>query len=415
VQQGPKLKGSGYYNNAYQGFSVSISTDGNTAIIGGYYDNILTGAAWIFTRNNGAWTQQGGKLSGYDFSGGNTVMGTSVSISGDGNTAIIGGPGDNGNRGAAWIFLRRDTVWSQIGSKIIGSGFTGSSQQGTAVAISSDGNTVMVGGPQDNGYLGASWAFKRSDFRLITSRQNLNKPILPTQNTPDTASIITNLFSYILSNVIVIVNNIGYVNLSDLEITLTHINSTSDYSVITDTLIYQVGGSGANFIETKLSDSASIPIANGTAPFTGTFKPSKPLSKFDNFDPAGKWILNVYDRSTGRSGTLNAWTLIMDLVTNPVLIKPISQEVPSEFKLKQNYPNPFNPVTNFEFAIPKNSLVKLIIYDITGREIETLINGQLSPGTYKAEWNAIKYSSGVYFYKLSTDNFSETKKMILMK
>jgi hypothetical protein len=86
-----------------------------------------------------------------------------------------------------------------------------------------------------------------------------------------------------------------------------------------------------------------------------------------------------------------------------------------EFKLNDNYPNPFNPTTNIEFTIPNSTLVKLTVYDMLGREVQTLVNGQLNAGTHNAKWNASKYPSGVYFYKLVTDNFTETKKMILVK
>jgi len=96
-------------------------------------------------------------------------------------------------------------------------------------------------------------------------------------------------------------------------------------------------------------------------------------------------------------------------------LNPVSQEIPVNFSLSQNYPNPFNPTTNFEFRIPDFGLVNLTIYDAMGRVVETLQNGEMKPGVYKAEWNASGYPSGVYFYKLSAGKFTETKKMILTK
>jgi hypothetical protein len=92
---------------------------------------------------------------------------------------------------------------------------------------------------------------------------------------------------------------------------------------------------------------------------------------------------------------------------------------PAQFKLKQNYPNPFNPVTKIEFDIPVDSYTELKIYDILGNEINTLINKQLKPGTYEIDWNALDYPGGTYFYKISavsgTNNYSETKRMVLVK
>lgn len=90
----------------------------------------------------------------------------------------------------------------------------------------------------------------------------------------------------------------------------------------------------------------------------------------------------------------------------------------------QNYPNPFNPTTKIRFAISRDALnaswkdtrsVSLRVYDVVGREVATLVNEQLQPGTYEVEWDGSKYSSGVYFYKLVTDGFSDTKKMVLIK
>lgn len=112
-------------------------------------------------------------------------------------------------------------------------------------------------------------------------------------------------------------------------------------------------------------------------------------------------------------------------------IVSIDNTVPTEYSLSQNYPNPFNPQTKIKFSIPlsrgvtdmgngrpaadRGVFVSLIIYDLLGREIATLVNEELRLGTYEADWDASKFSSGVYFYKLITNEFSETKKMVLMK
>lgn len=92
-----------------------------------------------------------------------------------------------------------------------------------------------------------------------------------------------------------------------------------------------------------------------------------------------------------------------------------SFETPNQFALSQNYPNPFNPITIITFDISKSASVKLIIYDELGKKIETLINEEVKAGFYKIYWNAIKHPSGVYFYRLTTEGFTETKKMILIK
>ncbi len=102
--------------------------------------------------------------------------------------------------------------------------------------------------------------------------------------------------------------------------------------------------------------------------------------------------------------------------TMPVIgIENISTEVPDAFELSQNYPNPFNPETKINFSIQHKTAVRLIVYDVTGKEITTLADEFLQPGKYSVEWNAARYSSGIYFYKLITDVFSASKKMILVK
>jgi len=122
--------------------------------------------------------------------------------------------------------------------------------------------------------------------------------------------------------------------------------------------------------------------------------------------------------SNGLNGTGADYITIK--YTQFVGIKPITTEIPKQFNLYQNYPNPFNPSTKIKFDIPQEVRsqrleVRLIIYDVIGREITTLVNEQLKPGTYEVEWDAGNYSGGVYFYKLTTESFSETKKMIILK
>ncbi len=148
------------------GYSVALSSDGNTALIGGPADvsagSLSAGAAWVFTRSGGIWTQQGARLTaGGEIDGGE--FGASVALSSDGNTALIGGPNDNNGLGAAWAFTRSGGVWTQQGTKLTGSGESGLAKFGASVALSSDGNTALIGGPTDGSFeTGAVWAFTRS-------------------------------------------------------------------------------------------------------------------------------------------------------------------------------------------------------------------------------------------------------------
>ena len=98
-----------------------------------------------------------------------------------------------------------------------------------------------------------------------------------------------------------------------------------------------------------------------------------------------------------------------------VFVSQISSNIPQRFSLSQNYPNPFNPTTKINFDLKNSAFALLRVYDITGREVRTLVNEKLSAGSYSYDFNAVELPSGVYFYQLQTDGFIETKKMILLK
>jgi FG-GAP repeat protein len=164
-QQGPKLVGTAAIGGALQGASVAISGDGGTVLVGGFMDNAGAGAAWVFTRSGAEWTQQGGKLVGTGAAGEYSSQGASVSLSSDGNTAIIGGPTDDRYVGAAWVFTGASGVWTQDGEKLVGTGAAGIAYQGNSVALSGNGSIAIVGGPQDDGprSIGATWVYERAD------------------------------------------------------------------------------------------------------------------------------------------------------------------------------------------------------------------------------------------------------------
>ncbi|MEO8514943.1 MAG: T9SS type A sorting domain-containing protein, partial [Ignavibacteria bacterium] len=103
------------------------------------------------------------------------------------------------------------------------------------------------------------------------------------------------------------------------------------------------------------------------------------------------------------------------LICSTTGIQSSNNEIPEVYSLSQNYPNPFNPVTNIKFSIPTGGMVKLTVFDITGREVSTLINQNLNAGSYTADFDASKLSSGIYFYTITAGGFTDTKKMVLVK
>lgn len=163
TQQGSKLTGGEEVGEGLFGLAVALSSDGSTALVGGYRDNKQpsqhgVGAAWVFTKTGSTWSQQGPKLTG---SGeiGTGDFGYSVVLSSDGNTALIGGFNDNNGIGAAWAFARSGSTWTQQGAKLTGSPESGTGSFGIDVALSSDGTTALIGGADENGGIGAVWAF----------------------------------------------------------------------------------------------------------------------------------------------------------------------------------------------------------------------------------------------------------------
>jgi hypothetical protein len=110
-----------------------------------------------------------------------------------------------------------------------------------------------------------------------------------------------------------------------------------------------------------------------------------------------------------------AWSDTWHFKTAPTSLTIVESGIPKAFKLYNNYPNPFNPATKIKFDIPFQTNVRLTIFDINGREMKTLVNGNFASGSYEYQWNAETMASGIYFCHLQTDSYSESVKMLLIK
>lgn len=124
------------------------------------------------------------------------------------------------------------------------------------------------------------------------------------------------------------------------------------------------------------------------------------------------------DRSFGMHNprfTVGLLYLSIGKLGGTVSIDDLNSELPSTYALSNNYPNPFNPTTTINFSIPEQTNVKVIIYDALGNQVDVVANEVKSAGNYSVKWNAVNYASGIYFYKLETDNFVQVRKMVLMK
>lgn len=172
-------------------------------------------------------------------------------------------------------------------------------------------------------------------------------------------------------------------------------------------------------------------ICNGCPPTPGCVRPFIPTS-------AGQWRRNSYVLPSGTnkikfhgvSGFGDGIYIDSICILHPVGIVKNNNHIPATYSLYQNYPNPFNPTTKIKFDIPQlnppftghplgqggqGGSVNLAIYDLLGREVATLVNEKLNPGTYEVEFDGTNYPSGVYIYKLTTLQYRDTKKMVLLK
>lgn len=163
-----------------------------------------------------------------------------------------------------------------------------------------------------------------------------------------------------------------------------------------------ISGQGLKVLGSELVQSSAI---TWVSPKVITFSYTAP-------SVAGKDTLYAtVDR--GHSGAWN-WApnkkIVVKLATGI-----ISNEIPVKFTLSQNFPNPFNPTTTISFDIPKSEFVNLSVYDLSGKKVDELVNSNLQAGKYSTLWNASKLSSGVYFYKIQAGEFTEVKKLTMIK
>jgi hypothetical protein len=161
VELAGPLVGTGFSGDSYQGNSVSLSSNGTVLAVGGPQNRDDVGATWVFRRHGNAWAE----MAGMPLVGGNTTVranqGTAVSLSSDGAVLAIGGPSNDHLPGAAWVFRFDGSAWLEEGGMpLVGTGHSSATNQGFSVSLSSDGSTLAVGGPGNNNYVGAVWAFR---------------------------------------------------------------------------------------------------------------------------------------------------------------------------------------------------------------------------------------------------------------
>jgi hypothetical protein len=248
--------------------------------------------------------------------------------------------------------------------------------------------------------------------RFQFQKSGLNKTIANLNPTHDTLSIsLLPLEGTGYYSVTVILDSIIHPAVDELTIKLTHLTKT-------DTLVYNLS-SGENFINTVFDDYALNTISSAVPPFTGLYKPYKPLSLFIGSDLNGEWVLTIEDNNGANNGLLKSWGLVFNIGEITSVENPSTKLFPENYYLFQNYPNPFNPSTKISWQSLVGSWQTLKIYDVLGNEIATLIDEYKPAGSYEIQFNPASrikdLASGIYFYKLKAGGFIQTKKMILLR
>jgi len=421
LQQATLMANDGNSDDEF-GCSVSISSE--YAVIGAHQDSdngIYSGSAYIFKNNSGSWVQQAKLLpsDGFEFE----EFGYSVSISGD--YAIIGALYDNDrgtSSGSAYIFQRSDTNWIPV-TKLIASDGAPLAFFGNSVDIS--GDYAIIGSPGWKGSystsLGAAYIFNR------TVNGWVEQDILTASDIDYNARLgysVSISGNYAIagrpnddengpsSGAVYVFRKEGSVWVQDAKIK-PYDNDADD-----------IFGWSVSMSGTVLCASASGKNNNGdfsgaayvfSRSVNGWIQQSKLLASDGAFNDSfgesvsisGSYcIVGSYwdDNSNGtNAGSAYIYSNFITGVENEQV------ETLEGFSLLQNYPNPFNPSTKISFSIPGLSFVTLKVYDVVGNEITTLVNEEKLEGVYEVEFNATELSSGIYFYKLKSGNFVETK------
>lgn len=195
----------------------------------------------------------------------------------------------------------------------------------------------------------------------------------------------------------------GFATIKTITVQNFSFSPANTNAVVGDTIKFQwVGGSHTSTCNG--TNGSSLP--SGATPWNVTMSGAASTFMYV-LTTAGTYHFVCIPHAPSMAGNLN--------VTMPTGVNIISSNIPEKFSLSQNFPNPFNPSTKINFNIEKAGMTKLTVFDLSGKEVAALVNEPLNAGSYSVSFNGISFSSGVYFYKLESENFTEVKKMTLIK
>lgn len=249
--------------------------------------------------------------------------------------------------------------------------------------------------------------FKSTYYYLPTGSEyienkssGINKSIEDFQTTEDDIIIDLVKDDKVLTGVEVLIDSVLHTSDGDLEFTLSH-------NGINETIIYQAGGDGDNFISTKLSDRGVDNVANGIAPFYGIYKPENPLSAFLAIDPSGTWTLSIYDGVAGNSGTLQSWGLNLIYSSSSAVEDTWLNNI--EIVM---FPNPASDKISLQSEAFSRQYAVVEIYDLN---CSKLFEKNFPAGSETVQIDVNDLESGVYFCTIRLQNHSLAKKLIIQK
>lgn len=208
---------------------------------------------------------------------------------------------------------------------------------------------------------------------------------------------------------------------TDIAYNNSYVTISGNGSVVLKSMDYGVSWTQMNFSSTLINITAIALSSTGYASIAVSQNGNIYQSTNDCLDwtqisnGTTNWLNSIITLSNGSGWIVGDDGVILFNQQIPISIEIINTQTPNEYKLTQNYPNPFNPTTNIEYSIPTSGIVTITVHNILGQEVANLVNEFQQAGTYRITWNGSNLSSGIYFYRIQTEQYIESRKMLLLK
>jgi uncharacterized delta-60 repeat protein len=404
--------------------SIAIDNSGNVYITGSSRSSLLPGSEdYLTIKYNSAGTQQW--TSRYNGPGSNEDKAYAIVVDNNGNSYVTGSSRSSGTPGSEdYATVKYNSSGSQQWvSRYNGPG--GGQDKAYAIVVDNNGNSYVTGESEGQG--------TGSDYATVKYDQNGNQQwdarYNGSGNDTDKAYAIVvdnNGNSFVTGESKGSSSGSDYAtvkyNSSGTQQWASRYNGPGNnedkaYAIIVDNSGNSyVTGSSRNGGMQESSDYATVKynstgVQQWDARYNGTGN-NEDKAYAIIVDNSNNVLVTGSSRNSSLSGSEDFLTIKYEQLTS---VKPVNTAVPLYYKLYQNYPNPFNPSTKIKFDIPAKEHVKLVVYDMLGRELSVLVNEILQAGTYETEWNSGRISSGIYFVKLVSGSYMNNIKMILIK